>query len=172
MLLVLDETIITETPPLYYRYGHVGEQVRVPITGNRAKRILHGAVNIRSGNICLLITEAWNNENSKIRCSQKCLLLWLSLHIMGPVWGIHESGTAGQERPGARHPPPAVLQAGRPGARGWRYTFPLEPTPPAVANRSTPCSPRTTISRRGSTFRGSLVSFIEASKGGAFAQGS
>ena len=38
VVLMLDETIITETPPLYSAYGHVGEQVRVPITGNRAKR--------------------------------------------------------------------------------------------------------------------------------------
>ena len=35
----------------------IGEQVRVPITGNRAKRILHGAINVRSGDVALLITE-------------------------------------------------------------------------------------------------------------------
>ena len=51
VLLMLDETIITETPPLYSCYGHIGEQVRVPITGNRAKRILHGAINVRSGGV-------------------------------------------------------------------------------------------------------------------------
>ncbi len=59
---MLDETIITETPPLYNAYGHVGEQVRVPITGNRSKRILHGAINIASGDMALLITEEWDNE--------------------------------------------------------------------------------------------------------------
>ena len=32
MLLMLDETIVTETPPLYSCYGPIGEQVRVPIT--------------------------------------------------------------------------------------------------------------------------------------------
>jgi transposase len=62
VLLMLDETIITETPPLYSRYGHIGEQVRVPITGNRAKRILHGAINVKSGDVALLITEEWVNE--------------------------------------------------------------------------------------------------------------
>jgi transposase len=62
VVLMLDETIITETPPLYYCYGHIGEQVRVPITGNRAKRILHGAINIRSGDVMLLITEEWTQE--------------------------------------------------------------------------------------------------------------
>ena len=51
VLLMLDETIITETPPLYSCYGHVGEQVRVPITGNRAKRFLHGAINVGTGDV-------------------------------------------------------------------------------------------------------------------------
>jgi hypothetical protein len=59
---MLDETIITETPPLYSCYGHIGEQVRVPITGNRAKRILHGAINVHSGDVGLLITEEWTKE--------------------------------------------------------------------------------------------------------------
>ena len=59
---MLDETIVTETPPLYSCYGHRGEQVEVPITGSRAKRILHGAMNIRSGDIQLLITHEWVQE--------------------------------------------------------------------------------------------------------------
>jgi transposase len=59
VVLMLDETIITATPPLYSCYGHVGEQVRVPITGNRSKRILHGAINIKTGDISLLITKEW-----------------------------------------------------------------------------------------------------------------
>jgi hypothetical protein len=36
---MLDETIITETPPLYCCYGHIGEQVRIPISGGHARRI-------------------------------------------------------------------------------------------------------------------------------------
>jgi DDE superfamily endonuclease len=59
---MLDETIVTETPPLYSCYGRIGEQVRVPITGNRSKRILHGAINVKSGDVALLITEEWVNE--------------------------------------------------------------------------------------------------------------
>lgn len=54
---MLDETIICETPPLYSCYGRMGEQVRVPITGNHAKRVLHGVINIWSGDVLLLITE-------------------------------------------------------------------------------------------------------------------
>ena len=60
--LMLDETIITETPPLYCCYGRSGEQVSVPITGNRAKRILHGTINIGSGDALLLITHEWVQE--------------------------------------------------------------------------------------------------------------
>jgi hypothetical protein len=62
VLLMLDETIITETPPLYSCYGHIGQQVQVPITGNRAKRILHGAINVKSGDVALLITAEWTKE--------------------------------------------------------------------------------------------------------------
>jgi len=57
-----DETIVTEAPPLYSGYGHIGEQVRVPITGNRAQRILHRAIDVRSGDVALLITEQRVNE--------------------------------------------------------------------------------------------------------------
>ena len=66
---MLDETIITETPPLYAGYGHIGTQARVPITGNRAKRILHGTFNIHSGDLLLLITEEWAQEEHQTHLS-------------------------------------------------------------------------------------------------------
>lgn len=56
---MLDETIITETPPLSSCYGRIGEQCQVPITGNRQKRVLHGVINIHSGDCLLLITKVW-----------------------------------------------------------------------------------------------------------------
>jgi DDE superfamily endonuclease len=59
---MLDETIVTELPPLYCCYGRIGEQVRVPIRGSRAKRVLHGALNIYSGDTLLFITEGWDQE--------------------------------------------------------------------------------------------------------------
>jgi hypothetical protein len=62
VLLMRDETIVTETPPLYSCYGPIGEQGRVPITGNRAKRILHGAINVTTGDVSLLITKRWTQE--------------------------------------------------------------------------------------------------------------
>jgi hypothetical protein len=62
VVLMLDETIITETPPLYCCYGRIGEQVRVPITGHRAKRIVHGAINVGTGDVAGMITKAWTQE--------------------------------------------------------------------------------------------------------------
>ena len=59
---MLDETIITETPPLYSCYCRIGEQCQVPITGNRQKRILHGVINVMSGDALLFITEEWNQD--------------------------------------------------------------------------------------------------------------
>lgn len=58
---MLDEIIITETPPLYSCYGRRGEQVCVPVTGHRAKRIIHGAINIITGELLLLITHIWDS---------------------------------------------------------------------------------------------------------------
>ena len=60
VILMLDETIITETPPLRGCYGRKGQQVRVPIWGNHARRVLHGVINIRSGDVLLLITDTWD----------------------------------------------------------------------------------------------------------------
>lgn len=56
---MLDETIITETPPLYNCYGRICRQVTVPVTGNRSKRIVHGAINVGTGDVLLLVTAEW-----------------------------------------------------------------------------------------------------------------
>jgi transposase len=60
---MLDEMIVTETPPLYCCYGRIGEPVQVPISGRHDKRVLHGAINIRSGDLAMLITEDWTQES-------------------------------------------------------------------------------------------------------------
>ena len=56
---MLDETILTETPPLSSCYGRIGQQVCVPITGGHGRRILHGVINVTSGEVLLLVTPAW-----------------------------------------------------------------------------------------------------------------
>ena len=60
VVLMLDETIMTETPPLASGYGPKGQQVRVPITGNRAKRVVPGALNMHTGALLLFITDIWD----------------------------------------------------------------------------------------------------------------
>ena len=57
---MLDETVITETPPLYSCYGHVGPQMCIPISGNNVRRIIHGVLNIQTDAMALLITKTWN----------------------------------------------------------------------------------------------------------------
>ena len=57
---MLDATILSETPPLCCCYGHRGSQVCVPVTGGRATRVLHGAVNVRTGEVLMLITKVWD----------------------------------------------------------------------------------------------------------------
>ena len=66
VILMLDEVILTETPPLYSCYGRNGQPVQVPITGQRSKRILHGALNIKSGEVALLISPAWTQDTHQI----------------------------------------------------------------------------------------------------------
>jgi len=65
VLLTLDETIITETPPLYCCYGRIGEQVSVPISGSHKRRILHGAINVATGDVELLVTHDWTQKEHK-----------------------------------------------------------------------------------------------------------
>jgi transposase len=77
---MLDETIITEPPPLYACYGRIGEQVCVPITGTPARRVLHGGLNVGSGAMLLLITEEWVQE------TQQAFLALLRSHWRG--WNI------------------------------------------------------------------------------------
>ena len=57
---MLDETIVLETPPLYNCYARRGEQKCIPVTGHHARRVVHGAINIQTGDIELLITKTWN----------------------------------------------------------------------------------------------------------------
>ena len=59
---MLEETSLTAPPPLSACYGRMGEPGRVPSTGTRSKRILHGALTVWSGEGLLLRTTAWGQE--------------------------------------------------------------------------------------------------------------
>lgn len=48
-MLAADETTLRLFPPLRQAWGVRGEQVCVPVTGSNARRVLYGAVNVRTG---------------------------------------------------------------------------------------------------------------------------
>ena len=62
VILFLDETLLTETPPLRAAWALEGEQAEIPITGNRDKRVLFGVLNPKSGTVLLHGAEAWNQK--------------------------------------------------------------------------------------------------------------
>jgi transposase len=53
-LLFMDWTILRMFPPLRMAWGFRGRQVRVPITGYNAKRVLFGTVDVRTGHRVVL----------------------------------------------------------------------------------------------------------------------
>jgi len=61
-VLFSDATIVTETPPLRACWSRAGEQAEVPITGNRSKRVLYGALSVRTGSACLDEAGRWNQR--------------------------------------------------------------------------------------------------------------
>jgi hypothetical protein len=62
-VLFSDATILTETPPLRACWAKVGEQAEVPITGNRSKRVVFGALNVGTGTVCLDEAAGWNQHS-------------------------------------------------------------------------------------------------------------
>jgi transposase len=63
VLLALDETILPAPPPLRIAWGKGGQQISIPITGNRGKRILDGALNLRSGQRELSSSLHWAQDD-------------------------------------------------------------------------------------------------------------
>jgi DDE superfamily endonuclease len=59
VVLFTDTTIITETPPLRARWAFKGR----PVIGNRNKGVLYGALNIKTGAICLDQAQKWNQDS-------------------------------------------------------------------------------------------------------------
>jgi hypothetical protein len=59
VMVMADATILTETPPLRAAYAPIGQQAVVPMTGNRANRVVFGALTIVGGHLELMITTHW-----------------------------------------------------------------------------------------------------------------
>lgn len=53
-MLAWDWTLLRLFPPLRSAWARVGEQAEVPISGANAKRVLFGAINVRTGHRVLL----------------------------------------------------------------------------------------------------------------------
>ena len=63
MILFSDATILTQTPPLRAGWAKVGHQAEVPITGNRDRHVLYGAIAVGRGTLCLDRAERWNQDS-------------------------------------------------------------------------------------------------------------
>lgn len=62
---MMDESILLEAPPLTSCYSRIGEQHCVPITGGHARRVLHGALNIHSGDVIVWHSADWTQVESQ-----------------------------------------------------------------------------------------------------------
>lgn len=63
MVLFTDATILTETPPLRACWSPVGAQAEVPITGNRGRVVLYGALNPATGRLGLDEAARWDQDS-------------------------------------------------------------------------------------------------------------
>jgi hypothetical protein len=63
VVLFTDATILTETPPLRACWSPVGQQAEVPITGNRDRTVLYGALNPATGKVWLDEAAKWNQQS-------------------------------------------------------------------------------------------------------------
>ena len=77
----MDETILTERPPLRKTWARSGEQALVPITGNRDKRIMYGALNIKTGSMLLCDTPTCNQDDFQVFLFM-IDEMWKSWHIV------------------------------------------------------------------------------------------
>jgi hypothetical protein len=62
VVLFTDATILTETPPVRACWSPVGVQAEVPITGNRGRRVVYGALNPATGKLWLDEAGRWNQH--------------------------------------------------------------------------------------------------------------
>ena len=81
VILMVDATILTEIPPLRAAYAPIGEQAVVPITGNRAKRVVFGVLNIHTGHLEMLITPHCEGVTFQVFLRQ-IRSIWRGWHIV------------------------------------------------------------------------------------------
>lgn len=81
VLLMEDETILRLFPVLRRAWSLRGEQARVPITGQNAKRVLFGAINLRTGRRLVV-----RGHNMGQACFQTLLREVRRRYQARPVW--------------------------------------------------------------------------------------
>ncbi|MDE3089904.1 MAG: transposase [Chloroflexota bacterium] len=60
--MFLDSTLFTEVPPLRAMWAPIGQQARVPITGQHARRFVTGVMNIRTGDYLDFVSTKFRQE--------------------------------------------------------------------------------------------------------------
>lgn len=84
VVLAIDETILRLFPPLRAAWAKRGTQARVEITGQNARRVLFGAINVRTGHRVISIGRSTRQEEfhaflrhlaERYRGRRLCLLL-------------------------------------------------------------------------------------------------
>jgi hypothetical protein len=81
VVLAMDETDLRLFPVLRAGYGLVGQKAQTHITGKNAKRVVYGAINIRTGYRILLVREKKHKEDFHI------FLGWINFYYRG--WPVH-----------------------------------------------------------------------------------
>jgi transposase len=81
VILSLDETIITETPPIRASWSPAGKQAEVPITGNHDRRVLYGVLNLKSGKSLLHSAKVWDQYQFQL-VLYKIRHKWRGWHIV------------------------------------------------------------------------------------------
>jgi transposase len=84
-LLCIDATRLRLFPPLRSTWARKGEQARVPVTGRNAKRVLFGAINVRTGHCIVVQRPGEGAPDAQIllkairRCYRHAATIWLLL---------------------------------------------------------------------------------------------
>jgi transposase len=85
VLLFVDATRLRLFPPLRSVWARKGEQARVPVTGRNAKRVLFGAVNVRTGHRIVVQRRGQGAPDVQVlfqavrRCYRRAATVWLLL---------------------------------------------------------------------------------------------
>lgn len=96
-----DETILRMYPPLQMAWGLIGRQTTVPISGQNDKRVLFGAINIRTGHRVLQRTGQQRLQDvhaflRNLRRRYGNRRIWLILDKHGSHYAPRSQALAGQ----------------------------------------------------------------------------